>query len=79
MAGAQLTVQIRGFDQTVETVADERYQVVARLSQIRGVGRLTALAFVLVLADAARFRRSRHVGSYRGLAPRRRPSGDRDP
>ena len=76
---AQLTEQIRGFDHAIETVADERYQVVDRLSQIRGVGRLTALAYVLVIADAARFRRSRHVGSYLGLAPRRKQSGDRDP
>jgi transposase len=75
----QLTVQIRSFDRRIEAVADERYQVVARLSQIRGVGRLTALAYVLVIADASRFQRSRHVGSYLGLAPRRRQSGDRDP
>jgi transposase len=76
---AQLTAQIRGFDRKIEAVADERYQVVARLSQIRGVGRLTALAYVLVIADASRFQRSRHIGAYLGLAPRRRQSGDRDP
>jgi transposase len=40
-----------------------------------GVGGLTALAFVLTIEDPHRFRRSRAVGAYLGLVPRRDQSG----
>jgi len=45
------------------------------LLQVNGVGDITALAFVLVLEDPARFESSRSVGSYLGLRPRQRDSG----
>src|SRR4029077_7908392 len=41
------------------------------LMTIPGVGRLTALAFVAAIDDPDRFRRSRDVGAYLGLVPRR--------
>jgi transposase len=50
----------------------------ALLRQVGGVGPVTALAYVLVLEDPTRFRRSRSVGAYLGLRPRRRQSGERD-
>lgn len=46
---------------------------------IHGVGPQIALAFVAAIDDPARFRRSRDVGPYLGLTPRRDQSGDSDP
>jgi transposase len=40
------------------------------------VGKLTGLAFTAAIDDAARLRRSRDVGAYLGLVPRRYQSGD---
>lgn len=65
-----LTMQIRAADQTVLQLIREHYPVAARLQQPQGVGPLTALAFVLLVAEPTRFRRSRHVGAYFGLVPR---------
>jgi transposase len=45
---------------------------------IKGVGALTALAYILVLEDPSRFANSRQVGSYLGLTPRRDQSGETD-
>ncbi len=42
-----------------------------RLMTIPGVGPLTALAFTAAIDDPARFRRSRDLGAYLGLVPRR--------
>ena len=46
-----------------------------RLMTIPGVGQLTALAFVAAIDDPSRIRRSRDVGAYLGLVPRRYQSG----
>ena len=49
-----------------------------RLMTIPGVGQLTALAFIAAIDDPERFRRSRDVGAYLGLVPRRYQSGEVD-
>jgi Transposase IS116/IS110/IS902 family len=49
------------------------------LLKVHGVGHLTALTFVLTLGSKERFGRSRDVGCYLGLRPRRSQSGDHDP
>lgn len=49
-----------------------------RLMTIPGVGPLTALAFTAAIDDPHRFRRSRDLGSYLGLVPRRYQSGETD-
>jgi transposase len=49
-----------------------------RLMTIPGVGQLTAPAFVATIDEPERFRRSRDVGAYLGLVPRRYQSGDVD-
>jgi transposase len=43
-----------------------------------GVGQLTALAFTAAVDDPGRFRRSRDIGAYLGLVPRRYQSGEVD-
>jgi transposase len=49
-----------------------------RLMAVPGVGQLTALAFTAAVDDPGRFRRSRDVGAYLGLVPRRYQSGEVD-
>jgi transposase len=75
----QLTKVIAGYDRQVEKLVEERYPEVERLRQIKGVGALTGLAFVLVLEDAGRFQNSRSVGAFLGLTSRKDQSGDSDP
>ncbi|BCO08266.1 hypothetical protein GF1_06420 [Desulfolithobacter dissulfuricans] len=48
------------------------------MTGIKGVGALTALAFILVLEDPSRFDKSSQVGSFLGLTPRRDQSGETD-
>jgi transposase len=43
-----------------------------------GPGKLTALAFTAAIDDPRRFRRSRDIGAYLGLVPRRYQSGEVD-
>lgn len=75
----KLTKTIAGYDRQIEKLVDEHYPEVERLKQIKGVGALTGLTFVLVLDDAARFPASRSVGAFLGLTRRTDQSGDRDP
>lgn len=75
----QLTAAIKEVEGQIEELAATRYPETGVLKQIPGVGTLTALTFVLTLADPHRFKRSRQVGAYLGLVPRVRQSGQRDP
>jgi len=74
-----LSVRIRKYERDIERLCEQRYPETARLRQIKGVGALTALAYVLTLEDAQRFQQSREVGPYLGLVPRRNQSGESDP
>lgn len=67
---ADLTKRIRSFDQQIERLIEEAYPEAVHLQQPKGVGPITALAFVLLIEDPDRFRRSRDVGAYFGLVPR---------
>jgi transposase len=75
----RLTRQIRAYDREIDRLGREKYPQTAVLRQIRGVGPVTALTFVLVLSEVRRFRRSRDVGAYLGLCPRQAQSGERNP
>jgi transposase len=80
LAGLEsLSEQIREYNEQIENLAQERYPQVAVLKQIKGVGTLIALTFLLTLEDAHRFRKSRDVGCYLGLQPGRRNSGQSEP
>lgn len=74
-----LGTSIASYDRRIEDLAATKYPDTAWLKQIKGVGSLTALAFVLILEDAQRFRSSRMVGPYLGLTPARDQSGEIDP
>lgn len=73
-----LNEQLRFYDRQVERLAEKKYPETALLRQVEGVGALTATAFVLRLGQKQRFRKSRDVGPYLGLVPRRDQSGDSD-
>lgn len=74
-----LTARIRAYDRRLEELAKKEYPITDLMRQVNGVGALTSLAFVLVLADPRRFARSRSVGPYLGLTPASRQSGESDP
>lgn len=67
---ADLTRRIHAADTTVAALVRTHYPVAERLQAPAGVGPLTALAYVLLIDDPRRFRRSREVGAYFGLVPR---------
>ena len=71
--------QISAYDRKIEKVANKRYgEQTQKLRQIKGVGAITALAFVLTVGDPKRFAKSRDVAPYLGLVPKRDQSGDSD-
>ncbi len=70
--------QIREQDRTVERIA-KRYPDVEVVSQVNGVGTLTALVYVLTIEDKSRFKNSRMAGAFLGLRPRKAQSGRDDP
>src|SRR6202051_3429635 len=80
LAGIEsLSERIRECHEGIERLAQESYPQVAQLKQVKGVGTLIALTFLLTLEDAHRFGKSRDVGCYLGLQPGRRNSGQSEP
>ena len=76
----ELTAEIKGSEEELEQISAERYgQETAQLQQVKGVGPITALSFVLTLEDAKRFEKSRDVGCFVGLQPKSKQSGDSEP
>jgi transposase len=76
---AQVTAQIANYEASIATLAEQRYPETRWLVQAPGVGTLTALTFVLTVSNPERFARSRDVGPFLGLVPRRKQSGEQDP
>lgn len=73
-----LEQQIRDQDRMVERIA-ARYPDVEVVSQVNGVGVLTALVYILTIEDKDRFENSRMAGAFLGLRPRKAQSGRDDP
>lgn len=71
--------QIQEYDKQIAEIARKHYPETALLQQVHGVGQLIALTFILTLEDAERFERSRDVGCYVGLRPKRKESGESQP
>jgi transposase len=61
-----LNERIAEYDRRIEQITTEVYPQVARLKQVKGVGTLIALTYVLTLDDPHRFRRSRDAGCFVG-------------
>jgi len=75
----ELNDRIREYDESIEHVARTQYPEVKLLTQVNGVGWLTALTFRLTIGNPFRFERSRDVGCYVGLRPKKSQSGEQDP
>jgi len=70
---------ISKYDQKIEELGREKYGHTTMLRQVKGVGPITSLAYVLTLEDPQRFASSREVGPYLGLVPKQEDSGDSQP
>jgi transposase len=69
-----LKPQIEELDEAVKAEAERRPEAVRLMAQ-KGVGPVTALAFVLTVGPVERFPTSRQLVSYLGLNPREASSG----
>ena len=76
---AALTRTLRRYERKLARLCEEQYPDTARLLQVKGVGPVTALAYVLILEDPQRFRQSRSAGAFVGLKPRQYDSGQARP
>ena len=64
----QFTPEIDELTQAIEQEAEKRPEVI-HLRKQKGVGAITALAYILVLGTPERFRCGKQVASYLGLIP----------
>jgi transposase len=76
---ATLNADIKEYDKKIEELGREKYGHTALLRQVKGVGPITALAYVLTLENPERFTKSRDVGPYLGLVPKQEDSGESQP
>jgi transposase len=74
-----VTERIQECDVKIAQIARSEYPETEVLRQVSGVGVLIALTFVLTLDDPQRFQKSRDVGCYVGLRPKRSESGESQP
>jgi len=74
----EVSARIRDYDRTIIKMGETGVPEAGKLTKIPGVVPLTALTFVLTVDDSTRFKKSRAVGSYLGLRPRRDQSGASD-
>lgn len=75
----ELNAAVGAHDKQVTELAGKEYRHTGRMTQIAGVGDLSALTFALTLDDPARFKKSRFVAAFLGLTPAKDQSGDSDP
>ncbi len=74
-----ITLSIHKCDREIKRAATHDYPETKILQTAPGVGPVVSLAFVLTLDDSSRFKKSRVVGAFIGLTPRKHQSGDSDP
>ena len=75
---AELTQRIKALDTSISRLGAERYPETIYLQQVNGVGPITSLYFVLKVGNPERFQRTRDIGAFLGLCPRRDQSGETD-
>ncbi|HWS95584.1 MAG TPA: IS110 family transposase [Candidatus Methylomirabilis sp.] len=74
-----LNERIKEYDRRIEKIAQQEHPETKLLKQVKGVGELIALTYVLTIEEPHRFRKSRDVGCFLGLQPGRRNSGESEP
>jgi len=72
---ASMTARIQEYDRGLEVLAEESYPETELLRQVHGIGRLTALAFVLTLEDPSRFGNGSRGGRLSGPRAEQGPIG----
>ena len=70
---------IRSYDRKIEELGSGKYAHTKLLRQVKGVGPITSLAYVLTLENPEHFAKSRDVGPYLGLVPKQEDSGEIQP
>jgi transposase len=75
---AELTDRIRALEISISRTAAQKYPQTIYLQQISGVGPITSLYFVLKIENPHRFKRTRDIGAFVGLCPKRDQSGETD-
>ena len=75
---AELTQRIKALDASISRLAAECYPETIYLQQVSGVGPITSLYFVLKVGNPGRFQRTRDIGAFLGLCPKRDQSGETD-
>jgi transposase len=75
----EISACIKVYDRRIEELASEKYEHTKLLRQVKGVGAITSLAYVLTLENPERFPKSRDVGPYLGLVPKQEDSGESQP
>lgn len=73
-----LDLKIAEYEKRINLLCIEKYPETETLRAVAGVGPITALAYVLTIEDPQRFKKSRDVGPFLGLVPRRDQSGNMD-
>jgi transposase len=73
--GERLKAEIAEFDRMFLQMSRDN-ETAKRLTTVPGVGPITAFTFISAIDDPARFKRSRSVGAYLSLTPRRYASGE---
>jgi transposase len=74
---AKLDAELKNYDKQLARMM-KAFDGCKEVSQIKGVGPVTSLSFVLTLGDPGRFQNGERLASYIGLAPRRDQSGETD-
>ncbi|HEY5706563.1 MAG TPA: IS110 family transposase [Terrimicrobiaceae bacterium] len=75
---AELTARIKALEVSIARLATEKYPQTIYLQQVSGVGPITSLYFVLKIEKPQRFKRTRDIGAFVGLWPKRDQSGDKE-
>ncbi|EDM25399.1 transposase IS116/IS110/IS902 [Lentisphaera araneosa HTCC2155] len=73
-----LTNRIEGLDDRIYMLSEESCPEAIKLQELPGVGPVTALTYVLTIDDPKRFQKSRDIGAFLGLTPKRDQSGEID-
>ncbi len=75
---AELSARTKALEIFITRMAAEKYPQTIYLQQISEVGPTTSLCFVLKIENPERFKRTRDIGAFAGLCPRRDQSAETD-
>lgn len=74
-----LTTTIRSYEKQIGKLCQDNYPETSLLRQPKGVGPITALTYALTIESPDRILKTRNVGAYLGLVPKKKQSGKDDP